>query len=125
MSAKDFLWLGVLGAGVYFLYEWWTKPGGPGAAIDSAETSVANVIANTVMPPAAQVTAGSIIFSDGTTIPSSSLTSLNPTWQGNTLTFQYSAGTYALSPADSNGNYQATQLSGLGCYGSRGRRRIR
>jgi hypothetical protein len=115
---KTWLMLGAVGAALYWLYQFFGKPGGP---VQSAEQSIANAWVGLTAPPAPQVQ-GTVLMPDGSTFPTANLTSLGLTWQGSTLTFSTGGQVYALSP-NANGSYVAQPFTGLSGY--RVRRRAR
>jgi hypothetical protein len=116
---KGWLWLGLIGAGAYAVYQFFQSPKSP---INTVAASVANAYVNLTSPPA-PVPQGSVIMPDGTNFPASNLTGMALQSGPGSLTFQSGGTTYSLAPSDANGNYAATPLQGLG--GFRRRRRLR
>lgn len=116
---KSWLWLALLGAGAYAVYQFFQSPKSP---LNTAASSIANAYVN-LTSPAAPVPQGSVIMPDGSSFPASNLSSMTLQSGPGSLTFQTGGSTYSLAPSNADGNYVATPLSGLGSF--RRRRRLR
>jgi hypothetical protein len=116
---KSWLWLGLLGAGAYALYQFFQSPKGP---VNAAAAGIANAYVNLTAPPA-PVPQGSVIMPDGSSFPASNLTNMSLQSGPGSLTFQSGGSTYSLAPSNADGNYVASALNGLGSF--RRRRRLR
>jgi hypothetical protein len=94
-------------AGVaYWLWTQKNKLTGPGSLYDTTTTGIANAF---VPSSNVAVTAGSVLMPDGSTFPSSNLTSLNFGFVNGQAQFILNGATYALTP-QVNGVYQAIAL---------------
>jgi len=124
---KTVMIVGALGVAAYLIYQAIQNIGKPisnavSAATNAATSGIANAYVGITQGPGASVAAGSVIMPDGSSFPSSQLTSMGVASQGaGSVTFQSNGTSYQLAPADSNGNYSAVPLSGLGGFSYRRR----
>ena len=129
-SLKTWLYVALGAAAVYLIYQAISKVGAPlvnavGAGVNAVTSGAANAYVAMTAPPAAQVTGGSVIMPDGSSFPSSNLTSMGiQSSSPGSVTFQSGGQTYQLAPSDAGGNYSAMPVNGLGALRYR-RRTIR
>lgn len=112
-GAKDLLLLGAVGIGLYYVYKAVSGVTGLASnAVNSAtcaiSSSLASCIVNWTTCSAIQLS-GNAVFPNGAQVAINSL----PVGSdgGGNVYVQYSGGVYQLSPSNSCGNYNATQIS--------------
>ena len=113
MNAGTVIKWGVIGVGLYALYKWLAPgPNTGGCFLSKAVGNVAQGISDTIIN---WTTCSPISLNGNVVLPNGSQVALNnlPVGQdcaGNVYV-QYQGSSYQLSPSNSCGNYQATQVS--------------
>jgi hypothetical protein len=107
-DVTNWLFLGLLGAGAYFVYRWWNTPGGP-PGTQTISKGIADLITKLTLPPPVVVsTAGRMVaMPDGSSLALSAFTNIVTNPDGSpTLKAQYGTTTYTID-SDGQGNYFA------------------
>jgi hypothetical protein len=112
-GAKDLLLLGVVGIGLYYVYKAVSgatnlASGAVNAATCAISSGIASCIVNWTTCSAIQLS-GNAVFPNGAQVAINSLPVGSDSQGG--VYVQYSGGVYQLSPSNSCGNYNATQIS--------------